>query len=189
MLKTLFLAATFCFAVAVACLMAGLGGCSARKPSVSDAASGAVWSGAIARPADAAVASPMRPYFAAGLGLLILGGLAAVLGAKATGLAAMVLGGALTALGVVVVQYPWAVLLAFLLAVAAAGLAFFDRRRKQRELAKNRDALAAAAQVIQNLPEGEAIKQGLADLGSDVARQVREVVTPIKDRLRLEGKI
>ncbi len=189
MLKTLFLGATLTFAVAVALVVIGAGGCSARKAPGGDAASGAVWSGKIVSPAGAAVAGPMRPYFAAGLGLLVLGGLAAIAGAKAMGFASMILGGALTALGVVIVQYPWAVLLAFLLAVAVTGLALFDRWRKQRELAKNRDALTAAAQVIQNLPEGRAIKQGLADLGSDIAAQVREVVTPIKDQLRREGKI
>ena len=145
--------------------------------------------GRIVRSADAAVAEPMRPYFAAGLGLLVLGGLAAIAGAKTAGLAAMALGGAVTAIGVVIVQYPWAVLLAFLLAVGVAGAALFDRWRTKNELVRNRSALAATAQVIQNLPEGKAIKQGLADLGSEVEERVREVVTPIKDRLRREGKI
>ncbi len=195
MLKTIFLAATLCFAAAMVCVLVGAGGCSARRTGAPEAASGAVpgaaWSGGgmIAAPPGAAVAPSMRPYFAAGLGLLVLGGLAAVVGAKAAGFASMLLGGALTAIGVVIVQYPWAVLAAFLLASGVAGLAFFDRWRKQRELAKSRDALAATALVIQNLPEGKAIKQGLADLGGDVAAQVREVVTPIKDQLRLEGKI
>ena len=155
----------------------------------SKSAAPKTWSGQIVRSADAAVAEPMRPYFAAGLGLLVLGGLTAIAGAKTAGLAAMALGGAVTAIGVVIVQYPWAVLLAFLVAAGVAGAALFDRWRTKMELSRNRSALASTAQVIQNLPEGKAIKQGLADLGSEIEEQVREVVTPIKDRLRREGKI
>lgn len=168
-------------------------GCRSRNDNarqiVPDAAATAGWSGRIVRSADTAIAEPTRPYFAAGLGLLVLGGLAAIAGARTAGLAVMALGGAVTAFGVLIVQYPWVVLLAFLAAAGAAGLAFFDRRRTEKELTGNRSALAAAAQVIQNLPEGKAIKRGLADLGKDVEEQVRQVIDPIKERLRREGKI
>lgn len=175
-------------------IIACLAGCrgknpDAAKPAAPAAGAAAILGERITRSADAAVAQPTRPYFATGLGLFVLGGLAAIVGARTMGLAAMALGGAVSALGVVIVQYPWAILLAFFLAVAAAGAALFSRWRKDRELERNRDALSAAAQVIQNLPEGQAIKQGLAALGGEVEARVRAVVTPIKEKLRLEGKI
>ncbi len=161
-----------------------------RAGAESVAETGAVaLGGKLVRSADAGFSGPARAYFVAGLGLLVLGGLAVIVGARGTGAAAMALGCAVSGMGVVIVRYPWAILLAFLLAAAVAGLALFDRWKKARALAKSRTALTAAAQVIQNLPEGKAIKQGLANLGGDIAAQVREVVTPIKDQLRKEGKI
>ncbi len=176
-------------------VIAGAAGCRARNAPVFDARNAAVENftdedalakaeaeGKFLRSAGVHVAAPTRPYFASGLGLLVAGGLAAIVGAKAMGFAAMGLGAAVAALGVVIVQYPWAILLAFLLAVAAAVAALVDRWRQRR-------ALVATTQVIQTLPEGKAIKQGLAGLGAEIEAQVRAVVTPIKKRLRREGKI
>ncbi len=142
-----------------------------------------------AAPAGSAVAEPMRPFFAAGLGFIVLGGVAACLGGGGTGLLLMGLGAATTATGVRFVPYPWAVLVLALAAGAAAALALFDRRRARLELGLSRDALAATAEVIQNAPEGQAIKAGLSALGREIEARVRAVVDPIKERLRREGKI
>lgn len=111
------------------------------------------------------------------------------LGGRASGALLLGLGGVTTAVGVLFIQYPWVVLPLLLVAGLVAGLAGWDRIRARRELLRNQDALAAAAQVIQNLPEGKAIKAGLTQLGKDVEERVRAVVDPIKERLRKEGKI
>ncbi len=147
-------------------------------------------------PAALSVAEPMRPFFAAGLGFIILGGLAVCAGGRATGLALLGLGLATTATGVLFVQYPWSVLALAAVAVIAAGAAAYDQWRARRrlaaaagELARNREALEAAAEVIQNAPEGKAIKTGLSALGAEVERTVRAVIDPIKDKLRREGRI
>lgn len=193
MLKNILIAA-----VLTAVLGLAAAGCRARAARIVLGSAGteavaesgaAALGGKILRSADAAVAGSTKGYFAAGLGLLVAGGAAVIVGARRMGAAAMALGCAVSAMGVVIVRYPWAILMAFLLAVAALGLALFDRWRKALALEKSRNALTAAAQVIQNLPEGQAIKRGLSDLGSDIAAQVREVVSPIKDQLRREGKI
>jgi membrane protein implicated in regulation of membrane protease activity len=131
----------------------------------------------------------MRPFFAAGLGFIVLGGLTVCFGGKGTGFVLMGLGVATTATGVLFVQYPWAVLLLALIAGALAAIAAWDRLRARRELDRNREALEATAAVIQNRPEGKAIKKGLAELGNDVETCIRAVIDPIKAKLRQEGKI
>ncbi len=140
-------------------------------------------------PAGSAVAEPMRPFFAAGLVFIVLGGLAVCLGAGGTGLLLVGMGAATTATGVLFVQYPWAVLVLTVAAGLAAALALYGRRRARLELGRNQDALAAAAEVIQNAPEGKAIKEGLSGLGREIEAKVRAVIDPIKERLRREGKI
>lgn len=140
-------------------------------------------------PAALAVSEPMRPFFAAGLGFIVLGGLAICFGGKGSGFALMALGLGTTATGVLFVQYPWAVLLLALAAGVVAFIAIVDRLRARRELANSRQALTAAAEVIQKVPEGAAIKKGLAALGEKTEAAVRAAITPIKEQLRKEGKI
>lgn len=136
-----------------------------------------------------AVAEPMRTFFAADLAFIVVGGALAGLGVKGSGLVLMGLGVATTGTGVLFVRYPWTVLVLALAAGVAASAALYDRLRARRDLARNREALAAAAEVIQNIPEGRAVKDGLKAMGGQVEEAVREVVGPIKERLRREGKI
>lgn len=179
-----------CF-IAIFVLLVAVGGCgfsrggnNASTHSPVPAAAGGITAAAVD-----SVAEPMRPFFAAGLGFLVIGGLAAAWGGRAGGLLLMGLGAATTAVGVLFVQFPWVVLPLLLVAMLAAGLALWDRMRARRELLRSQDVLAATAQVIQNTPEGKAIKTGLAQLGKNVEERVREVIDPIKERLRNEGKI
>lgn len=101
----------------------------------------------------------------------------------------LALGALTTATGVLFVQYPWAVLLLALAAGGVAALAAYDRLCARRELSRNREALAATAEVIQNLPEGGAIKKGLSAMGTETEARVRSVIAPIKEELRREGRI
>lgn len=140
-------------------------------------------------PAALAVSEPLRPFFAAGLGFIVLGGVTVCFGGRGTGLLLMSLGLATTATGVLFVQYPWAVLVLALAAGIVAFLAVYDRLRTARELARNREALEATAEVIQNVPEGRAIKAGLSGLGSEIEARIRAVIDPIKEKLRSEGRI
>lgn len=140
-------------------------------------------------PASLLVAEPMRPFFAAGLGFIILGGLTLCLGGRAAGFTLLILGAFTSATGVLFVQYPWAVLVLALVAGVVAVLAAYDRLRARRELADNREALEATAEVIQKLPEGKAIKNGLVSLGEEVEDKVRAVIDPIKEKLKIEGRI
>lgn len=147
-------------------------------------------------PAALAVSEPMRPFFAAGLAFIVLGGLVVFFGGRGSGFLLMGLGVATTATGVLFVQYPWAVLLLALAAGVLAAAAIFDRMRARKELAatvgeldRSTEALEATAQVIQNIPEGKAVKTALSNLGSDAEAKVRRVISPIKDKLRREGRI
>lgn len=140
-------------------------------------------------PASLSVSEPMRPFFAAGLGFIVLGGLVACFGGRGTGYALMGLGVATTGTGVLFVQYPWAVLVLALAAGAVAVLAVVDRVRTARELSRSREALEATAEVIQNVPEGGAIKAGLSKLGEEMEARIRSVIDPIKEKLRSEGRI
>lgn len=147
-------------------------------------------------PAALAVAEPMRPFFATGLGFIVLGGLVAGFGGRGAGAVLLGLGLATTATGVLFVQYPWAVLVLALFAGVVAAVAAWDRIRARRALAEadrelkdSRDALAATAEVIQNVPEGRAIKAALAGLGKESEDKVRQVINPIKEKLRREGRI
>ena len=180
-------AAALCLAVILTA--AGCGG--RKKPASSAPPSGlaAALREVNASPAALAVSEPMRPFFAAGLGFIVLGGLVFCLGGKGSGLTLLALGALTTATGVLFVQYPWAVLLLALAAGGVAALAAYDRLRARRELSRNREALAAAAEVIQKLPEGGAIKKGLAAMGAETEAIVRSVITPIKEELRREGRI
>ena len=140
-------------------------------------------------PASFVVAESMRPFFAAGLVLLVLGGISACLGGRGVGFALMGIGFAATATGVLFVQYPWSVLLLVLAALAAAALTLWDRLRTGKELTRNREALALTAEVVQNIPEGRAVKVGLAGFGGEVESRLRAVIDPIKEDLRKEGRI
>ena len=140
-------------------------------------------------PAAAAISEPMRPFFAAGLGFIVLGGAAMCLGGRKTGATLLFFGVLTTATGVLFVQYPWAVLCVALAAGLLAIAAVYDRFRTRRELERDREALAITTEVIQNCPEGGAIKQGISGLGRDWEEKVRQAVRPIKERLRREGRI
>lgn len=147
-------------------------------------------------PAALSVSEPMRPFFAAGLGFIVMGGVVLCLGARGTGAVLLGLGVATTAVGVLFVQYPWTVLLVALAAGVLTAAAVYDRIRARRELdatagelGRNREALEVTAQVIQNIPEGRAVKAALADLGPETEDKVRRVISPIKNKLRREGRI
>lgn len=147
-------------------------------------------------PAVLAVAEPMRPFFAVGLGFIVTGGVVLCLGARGIGALLLGLGVATTAVGVLFIQYPWAVLLVALAAGVLAAAAVYDRIRARRELdaatgelGRNLAALEVTAEVIQNIPEGRAVKAALANFGPDTEARVRRVISPIKDKLRREGRI
>lgn len=177
-------------AAALACLLSAIpAGCGKRSETEQPSAIGSTLKTIGGAPAALAVAEPMRPFFAAGLGFIVLGGLTLCLGAKGTGASLLALGVATTGTGVLFVQYPWAVLFLALAAGCVAVYAVYERIAARRELSRNRDALAATAEVIQKLPEGGAIKRGLSALGREVEEKVRLAVSPIKERLRREGKI
>lgn len=168
------------------------GGCSARnaKPdSLPVSGLAATLHDLGEAPASLLVAEPMRPFFGAGLGFIVLGGLLLCLRAQTPGFILLAIGAFTTATGVLFIQYPWAVLLMTLAAAAAAVLAAYDRLRARRELERDRTALEAATEVIQNIPEGKAVKNGIAALGHDVETAVRQAVDPIKEKLRQNGKI
>lgn len=175
--------------LAVTLLAAGCGG--RREPAAAAPSSGlaAALRDIGGAPAALSVSEPMRPFFAAGLGFIVLGGLVLCLGGRGGGLTLLALGALTTATGVLFVQYPWAVLLLALAAGGAAALAAHDRLRARRELSRSREALAAAAEVIQKLPEGEAMKRGLVAMGAKTEAKVRSVITPIKEELRRDGRI
>ena len=147
-------------------------------------------------PAHASIAGPMRHFFLAGLGFLVLGGVSACFGGKGTGVSLMFFGAVTTATGVLFVQYPWTVLLlalaAGVLIVISAVDRFRDRRKLSataRELLVNRQALTATTEAIQNTPEGSAVKARLSAMGKEIEETVRSAVTPIKEQLRRDGKI
>lgn len=174
-------------------VVAGCSGNGAREDGVAVAPPPSRFATAIrdagAAPAAPSVAEPLRPFFAAGLGFIVFGGVALCFGGRGAGFLLLLLGAATTATGVLFSQYPWTVLPLALAAGATAAFAALGQARARRELEQNREALAATAEVIQNLPEGRAIKAGLSGLGREVEARVRSVVTPIKDKLRREGKI
>lgn len=186
-------------AVVLAVLAAGVAGCRPEAEPAPEKGNGgfaATLRGIGGAPASLAVSEPMRPFFAAGLGFIVLGGVLVCCGGRGVGFILLGLGVATTATGVLFVQYPWSVLILTLAAGVVAALTAFDRLRArralaetERELGRNREALEATAEVIQNIPEGRAVKAALTGLGTDAEETVRRVITPIKDKLRREGKI
>ncbi|MCC8181076.1 MAG: hypothetical protein LIP23_09240 [Planctomycetes bacterium] len=183
------------FAGTTAMALATVIGCAtSRRNADIDAANQAVGLAAALQsvgsaPATLAISESMQPFFAAGLGFIILGGLVLALGGKFTGLTLMGLGVATTGTGVLFVQYPWSVLVLALAAALLATYAAVAGLRSRRELDQNRAALEATAEIIQKVPEGRAVKDGLAALGPDKESEIRAVIGPIKDKLRREGKI
>lgn len=179
--------------VAVSCIVAA--GClrQAAKPAGTPPAQVSGVGKALqhigAAPAAPAVSDPMRPFFSAGLGFIALGGILVCFGGRGTGLLLMGLGVGTTATGVLFVQFPWAALILALAAGLFAAIIAYDRIRVRRQLATTNAAVEITTEVIQNVPEGKAIKEGISFLGEKAEETVRAVVTPIKKRLAKEGKI
>lgn len=147
-------------------------------------------------PASLMVSEAMRPFFLAGLGFIVLGGLAFCFGGKGTGLTLMGIGALTTAAGVLFIQYPWMVLalalaagLAALFAVHGSWRARRSLRNKTEELAQADAAMAVIAEKIQTVKGGERVKAGIKAAGPDAVNTVRRVIGPIKDKLTREGKI
>ena len=191
------------FAVSLGLLYAA--GCIDRKGAVpgnaavveaSPNAVAAVLRDLGAAPADSIVSEAMRPFFAVGLGFIVLGGLAFCFGGRGTGLTLMAVGALATAAGVLFTQYPWMVLALALVAGVAALVAVHGSwrarqslRDKTEELARADAAMEVIAEKIQTVRGGDRIKAGIKAAGPDAVNTVRQVVGPIKDRLMREGRI
>ncbi len=131
---------------------------------------------------------PLRLFFTAGIGFIVLGSVLIMLSLRRQGVFMLVMGLATTATGVLFSRYPW-VVLGFALAAAATVVALlWAWLRVRREAERARRALAATVKVIEDAPEGRAIKQGLRELGGDVEEQVREAIEPVKKKLRREAR-
>jgi membrane protein implicated in regulation of membrane protease activity len=149
--------------------------------------------------AGAVVSEHMSPFFLAGLGLVILGGLTMVFGGKATGFTLIALGMATTGTGVLFIQYPWVVLvIAVVIGVLVAVMAYTRNKDRQQlegtaaeaaRQAEELDALGKAAelitQVVETVPGGKEVKAGLRALGTEKMAAVKKVVSPIKEKLAL----
>lgn len=149
-----------------------------------------------AAPASLMISEAMRPFFLAGLGFIVLGGLAFCFGGKGTGLTLMGVGALTTAAGVLFIQYPWAVLVVALVAGLAALAAVYGGWKSRRALESKAAALADADKALEVLAEatqkakgGKEVKAGIKSMGTEAVAVVRRVVDPIKDKLAKAGKI
>lgn len=127
-------------------------------------------------PAAAIVSDKMGPFFWAGLGFIVLGGVAIFLGARATGLSMFGLGVGIVAVGVFFSLYPWMVLVAFALAAVVIMAKVIDAWRKGK-------VIEIITETVENTPGGKDVKAGIKDRGYSAARIVRAVVDPIKAKL------
>lgn len=150
------------------------------RPKVMDDANQSIQKAAIA-------VEPIGLYYVAGVALLVIGGGMIALRARTTGATLMAVGIGTAWFGQTLLRYPWVSLMAVLLASAAAAVLAYLHWKDRRELQKTKEAVTAIAGVIESVPEGRAIKGGIANLGAEVAAKVKSVVTPIKERLFIEG--
>lgn len=140
-------------------------------------------------PATGHLAETLDYFFYAGISFLVIGGFAIAFGQKTAGGHLFLMGVFMTSVGVLFSQYPWVSLIfgglcGIMAVIHGVQYYFTDLRVKEDE-----SALETLAEVIQNHPEGVAIKQGIAEFGEDIEGAVRKVISPIKDKLRAEGRI
>ncbi len=131
---------------------------------------------------------PLRLFFTVGVGFVVLGSVLIMLSLRRQGVFMLGMGLTTTATGVLFSRYPWVVLVFLLVAAAAVGALLWAWLRVRRDAERARMALAATVRVIEDAPEGRAIKQGLRELGSEVEEQVREAIEPVKKELRREAR-
>lgn len=169
-------------------LMIAIAGCR-RAQTAPQAPSGALSStlqSIGSAPAGMAVSDPVRPYFYAGLCFLVIGGLTFGLGGKGTGLAFIAVGAGIAGTGTVLIQYPWFPLAAALAAAVIALLIAYDRYRVKRV---SEDRNAALEILVPRIEEHPEIKPEISKLGPDAVSKMRQVIRPIKQRLRDLGKL
>lgn len=147
--------------------------------------------------AGAVVSEGMSPFFLAGLGLVILGGVTMVFGGKATGVTLILLGMGTTGTGVLFVQYPWIVLVIAVITAVLVAVMTYTRNKDRQKLAGTEaeaaqkaeevDAFTKAteflAQAIESVPGGAEVKAALREKGADTVQTVKKVVSPIKAKL------
>ncbi len=179
---------------------------SAAKAVPAAAASGGASVGAFladigSATAGAVVSEHMTPFFLAGLGLVILGGVTMVFGGKATGFTLIALGMTTTGTGVLFIQYPWIVLVIAVVIGVLLAVMTYTRSKARQQLSGTEEAAARQAeeldafgkatgfiaQVIEAVPGGAEVKAGLRALGPEPMAAVKKVVSPIKEKLALTG--
>ncbi len=134
------------------------------------------------------ILAPLRLFFTVGIGFLVLGSVLMVLALRRQGVFMLTMGLATTATGVLFSRYPWVVLVFALAAAVVLAVLAWDWFKVRRDADGVKKALAAAVRVIEQVPEGKAIKRGLRELGGEVEEEVREAIGPLKKKMRQEGR-
>lgn len=169
-------------------LVIGIAGCR-RTPTEPQAPTGAL-SATLqsigSAPASLAVSDPVRPYFYTGLCFLVIGGLTLALGGRGTGFALMGVGVAIAGTGTVLVQYPWLSLVAALVVGVIALFIAYDRYRLKRKAEDQQTTLEVLVPCVERHSE---IKPEITSLGPETESKVRQVIRPIKRKLRELGKM
>lgn len=188
-MKAIFSARPMLFIVLAGILICGaLVGCFrlAKSESVQQATAATSGAGKVlqaigAAPAAPAVSGPMTVYFYVAVAFIAIGAVAFAMRSWGTGLILVLSGIGINTVAVWFVQYPYLTL------IPAIGIGILTVALARDRLRKS-EVLESTAEAIQNVPEGQAIKAALAEsaLGEGV---IRSVITPIKNKLRKEGRI
>lgn len=144
-------------------------------------------------PASGEVAKAMDGLCNAGTLFLVLGGVAVILKGRRTGFLLMGVGALMLAAGVLFLQYPWIVLAVAVVVGIVVAVNLIQQWREKEDVAKQLEqehaALEVAAEVIQTIPEGKAVKKAFVDKGAAVVQLLDSVIDPIKEKLQEEGRI
>lgn len=173
-------------------MLLAVGGCLLRPSLKTPAPAVAETSGALV--AAYAGQHVLYLYYAAGLAVILVGVATFVFGGKATGAALIASGVGVSHFGQTLILYPLLSLVAVLAVATVSVFIAYDRWKKQKvltatsaQLEREHSVLKILTGVVEKVPEGRAIKNGIAALGREVENRVREVVTPTKNELEEEG--
>lgn len=126
--------------------------------------------------------NPEMLYHGVGIALIVAGVGTIAFGCRAVGGAMAACGVGIAVFGKAIMGYPWISMVAVVVTGVCAVFIAYDRFKRQK-------VLEVTTEAIQNAPEGRAVKDGISAMGMNVEDAVRSVVTPIKDKLKLAGKI
>lgn len=147
-------------------------------------------------PASNDIAKVMDSLCHAGILFIVLGGISIIFGGKTSGFTLIGIGALMLSIGVLFIQYPWVVLVVASLAGLIAAISALEAWRtkkaltdKTTELVKEHAVTEKLAETIEKVPEGEKVKEYLKGLGDDVVEMMNEVIDPIKEKLKDDGKI